>query len=102
MAARATLQGLLQDDGGLVSQVRFEWGSSRAYGMITPWQPGMSTGDTFSAELTGLGIGTYHYRAVALNGKGYGYGNDQVFSTGVQAWPISLVEYEQLHSLGVG
>jgi hypothetical protein len=40
------------------------------------------SGDTFSYDATGLSPGTlYHYRAVANNSNGTGYGNDRAFVT---------------------
>jgi hypothetical protein len=83
--ARATLNGQLVDDGGLVCEVRFEWGASTAYGFETPWVGGYTSGITFSYTLYNLAEGVpYHYRAVARNRNGVSYGNDQVFHTPVE------------------
>ena len=80
--AQATLNGRLSDDGGLVCEVRFEWGTSIEYGHITPWQGGFTSGMAFSATIYGLGEGVlYHFRAVARNAMGVGYGVDQAFVT---------------------
>lgn len=80
--AQATLNGQVVDDGGLPCSVRFEWGSTTAYGQITRWQGGLTTGMTFSATIFGLGEGVlYHFRAVAQNARGIFYGQDMSFST---------------------
>ena len=90
--AQATLNGQLVDDGGLVCDVRFEWGTSRDYGFETPWQGGFTTGMTFSATIYGLAEGVlYHFRAVAMNSAGISYGNDMAFATLVSAgMPVML------------
>jgi len=78
---QATLNGQLIDDGLLVCNVRFQWGTSTAYGSETPWQGGFTSGMTFNATLYGLAEGVpYHYRSVAMNSVGISYGNDMSFS----------------------
>lgn len=80
--AQATLNGQLVDDGGLVCNVRFEWGTTTGYGQETPWQGGFTSGMTFSATIYNLGEGVlYHFRAVARNSRGISYGNDMAFVT---------------------
>lgn len=80
--AQATLNGQLVDDGGLMCDVRFEWGTTTGYGFETPWQGGFTSGMTFSATIHGLGEGIlYHFRSVARNSQGISYGNDQSFVT---------------------
>lgn len=80
--AQATLNGQLVDDGGLVCDVRFDWGTTTDYGNETPWQGGFTSGMTFSATIYGLGEGVlYHFRAVARNSRGISYGNDMSFVT---------------------
>lgn len=80
--AQATLNGQLIDDGGLVCDVRFEWGTSTDYGMETPWVGGYTAGMTFSYTIYGLASAMpYHFRAVARNRNGVSYGNDQIIHT---------------------
>lgn len=80
--AQATLNGQIIDDGGLTCDARFEWGTTKAYGLITPWQGGFTTGSTFSATIYNLGEGVlYHFRAVARNSIGISYGQDMSFVT---------------------
>ncbi|MBZ5535406.1 MAG: S-layer homology domain-containing protein [Acidobacteriia bacterium] len=67
---------------GLGSSVVFEWGTTRAYGNMTPVQYiGNGTSNVaVSANLTGLTPNTlYHYRVVALNGAGTTQGGDVPF-----------------------
>lgn len=78
----ATLNGTLTDDGGEACDVRFQWGTTIAYGNDTAWQPGKVTGNTFSANISGLRRATtYHFRAQARNSGGTGNGADQTFYT---------------------
>jgi len=80
--AQATLNGQLADDGGLICDAWFEWGTDTNYGMVTPRQGGFVSGDLFSATISGLGEGmVYHFRAVAANARGITYGNDMAFAT---------------------
>lgn len=82
--AQATLNGQLVDDGGLVCDVRFEWGTTTDYGQETPWQGGFTSGMIFNATIYNLGEGVlYHFRAVARNSAGISYGTDMAFSTRV-------------------
>jgi signal transduction histidine kinase/sugar lactone lactonase YvrE len=67
---------------GIVSR-GFEWGTTITYGNTvfdpTPW--GFSTG-AYALPLSGLACNTtYHYRAIATNGTGAYYGDDQSFTT---------------------
>ena len=77
----STLNGTLDDDGGMACDCGFEWGLTVAYGNITPTQS-RTTGQTFSQILGGLVPGTtYHYRALATNGAGTSNGADRTFAT---------------------
>lgn len=83
--AQATLNGQLMDDGGLVCDVRFEWGTTRDYGFETPWVGGYTFGMTFSYTIYNLAEGVpYHFRAVAKNRNGVSYGNDMIIHTLVE------------------
>ena len=78
----ATLNGTLLNDGGEVCDVRFQYGTTIAYGTDTIWQPGKVAGNTFSQLITGLiPHTTYHFRAQARNGGGIGSGADETFNT---------------------
>ena len=88
--ATAVLNGTLIDDGGLVCEVRFEYGLTIAYGSNTPWQGGFSTGMTFQALVHNLPGGMAIYcRAVARNAMGTTYGAGRVFTT-IPTLPIIL------------
>lgn len=80
--ATAILNGTLLDDGGLVCEVRFDWGLTGAYGNTTPWQAGFYTGMTFQERIYNLPGGiTVYFRAVARNALGTTYGALQRFVT---------------------
>jgi streptogramin lyase len=85
----ATLTGDIDPDGSATTY-QFEWGTSTAYGSVTP-SPAATVGDdstdhTLSASLTGLAPDTvYHYRIVATDcagcASGTSYGADVSFVT---------------------
>ncbi len=77
----ATLNGMLDDDGGEACACGFEWGETDAYGNTTPTQS-RTSGESFPQAITGLTPGiTYHFRAFATNSAGTGYGSDRTFTT---------------------
>jgi hypothetical protein len=89
-----TLTGTI-DPQGWDTGYRFEYGTSTAYGASWP------TIDIDMGALTGsqpvtiylqnlLPATTYHYRLVAENGGGIGYGADQTFTT--EGYPASVVQ----------
>lgn len=71
------------DDGGGVATYRFQFGTTAAYGQVTP--AGTLSGDDkvmAATEVTGLKPETtYHFRAVASNASGTTYGPDTTFTT---------------------
>ncbi|MFI5175389.1 MAG: M12 family metallo-peptidase [Terriglobia bacterium] len=72
------------DPNGISTSVRFQWGTTAAYGNLTPNQSaGSGNSDVpIAASMTGLAANTtYHYRAVANNSAGTFNGNDMVFTT---------------------
>ena len=80
----ATLHGTLTDDGGESCQYRFEYGmvSGGPYSNNTGWTGSISTGQSFSANITGLSKGTkYYFIAQAKNGNGTGDGLEMDFLT---------------------
>ena len=79
----ATLNGVANPEGTNTT-AWFEWGTTTNYGNVTLPQPlGSGFGNTnFSQMLTGLlGSLTYHFRAVATNADGTGFGTNQSFTT---------------------
>jgi hypothetical protein len=73
------------NSGGAETTYAVQYGTSTAYGSSTPGPttlaPSTSAQGTITA-LTGLSPGTtYHYRIVASNGAGTGYGPDATFTT---------------------
>lgn len=97
--AETTINGLLEDDGGVLCDCAFEWGLTMAYGHITSLQS-KTAGQRFFEVLTGLEPDTiYHFRTMASNVHGLSYGQDRVFRTSnnlshpfVQDPLISLLE----------
>jgi hypothetical protein len=66
------------------TDVRFEYGTSVAYGQSTPSASAGEDlfGHSVDADVSGLAPGTtYHYRVVAINGIGTSNGPDQTFTT---------------------
>ena len=80
----ATLHGFLDNDGGETCQYRFEYGmaSGGPYPDNTAWTGAISTGQSFSANVTSLSKGTkYYFRAQAKNSAGTGSGTELNFLT---------------------
>jgi len=76
-----TINGFLEDDGGMLCDCAFEWGLTESYGRITPVQS-KTAGEYFSEPLTGLIPDTiYHFRAIAYNVFGLSRGSDRAFRT---------------------
>ena len=98
--AQATLNGILEDDGGETCEVRFDWGGDINYGMETLWQGGFTSGMAFNATIYNLAAGSaFHFRAVAKNSRGIAYGNDMVFSTLSPVGLVTLVSEDLLYLL---
>jgi hypothetical protein len=79
----ATLVGSI-DEIGVPTSYRFQYGPTTAYGSETPAVDLGSeiTVQPVAATLAGLNPGTtYHFRLVATNEAGMGYGHDQTFTT---------------------
>ena len=81
-AYSATLNGSV-NPGGLTTSVYFQYGPTTGYGFTTPVQT--QTGNTFrniSANISALSANHgYHFRIVAHNSAGTGYGGDRTFTT---------------------
>ena len=77
----ATLWGYLENDGGEDCTVRFEYGTTTAYGTNTSNQT-KSNDSMFSADISSLTKGQlYHYRAYANNTAASDTGDDLTFLT---------------------
>src|SRR5207302_171664 len=76
---------MVNPNGGAVSDCRFEYGSTSAYGSSVPCAslPGSGTAAVaVSAEVEGLAPNsTYHFRIVASNADATGTGGAQTFTT---------------------
>ncbi len=89
----ATLQGTVNPNG-LQTTYQFQYGTSVAYGLVSPLSPqGVGSGTSVvpvTASLTGLSPDTtYDFRLVATNSQGTGYGANLTFTTGVTPSPPS-------------
>jgi len=89
MEDEATLNGTVINDGGEACSVRFQYGTTVAYGTNTPWQTGKRTGDSVSQLITGLAeTTTYHFRVQVKNSAGTCNGSDQTFTTLTRPTPF--------------
>ena len=81
----ATLNATVNPDGVTVSECEFEYGTSEQYGASAPCSSLPGSGESpvaVSAAVIDLEPNTvYHYRIVARNAGGTGYGSDQTFTT---------------------
>ncbi len=78
----AQLNFYLVNDMGNPCVVYFEYGATLAYGQKSSKLPGQESYDTGGIDVQGLAAGMpFHFRAVAENMYGRGYGEDMVFST---------------------
>jgi hypothetical protein len=68
---------------GLITSVRFQYGTTTNYGLITASQNfSGTTTQNVSANVSGLAASTtYHFRIVATNIRGTTYGSDRIFTT---------------------
>ncbi len=95
----ATLNGVVEVDGGRAGAVRFGYGLTTAYGMITPWQQGFVTGDTFTAAVERLAEGqAYHFRAEFASSPGV-HSRDLTFSTLSDLGGVCFIDDELLRIL---
>jgi hypothetical protein len=81
----ATLNAIVNPNGGSVSDCKLEYGSSASYGSSVSCTPSPGSGNSavaVSASLGSLGANTtYHFRIVATNPGGKSEGADQSFTT---------------------
>ena len=78
----ATLNGYVSEDNGTGCTVFFQYGTTTVYGTNTSSQYPKYTGDSFSANVSGLNPGTlYHYRAFINNTNFSFNGTDMTFTT---------------------
>ncbi len=77
-----TVNGYLQNDGGLNCSLWFEWGKTTSYGNKTVNETNKTTGTKFNKNISGFDNGTfYYYRAVSNNSKATSYGYHKGFIT---------------------
>ena len=80
----ATLNGAITDTGGDNADARgFEYGLTTGYGSSVSSNGSFGI-EAFYEVASGLADNTtYHFRAMAHNSQGWGYGNDLTFTTGI-------------------
>jgi len=78
----ATLSGTITDLGGENADTRgFEYGLTTNYNLAS-YSDGLFSAEAYTANISALTCETtYHYRASAENSAGYGFGEDQQFTT---------------------
>jgi phosphodiesterase/alkaline phosphatase D-like protein len=81
----ATLNAIVNPNGGPVSDCKLEYGSSASYGSSVSCTPSPGSGNSAVAVSASLGAlsanTTYHFRIVATNPGGARSGGDQSFTT---------------------
>jgi hypothetical protein len=80
----ATLNGMVANDGGEACQYQFVYGtvSGGPYPYSTGWTGSVTTGQSFSVDVTGLAKGTkYYFVAQVKNSHGTGDGDELGFLT---------------------
>jgi thiol-disulfide isomerase/thioredoxin len=80
----ATLNGILDTDGGETCLFRFEYDidSGEPYGFNTGWSGSLNTGEDFSKTITGLKADTtYYFRAQTRNSAGSSSGAELSFTS---------------------
>ena len=105
----ATLNATVNPNEGEVSECKFEYGTSIAYGSSASCSslPGKGTSPVaVSASVTGLTANaTYHFRISATNPGGTGTGSDQTFTAAtphVYKNGLKLAEGKKLRTIGWG
>ncbi len=87
----ATLNATVNPNGQTVSECKFEYGTTEAYGKTASCTPSPGSGETpveVSASVTGLTANTtYHFRIFASNSSAAGTGSDETFKTQASCTP---------------
>jgi NHL repeat-containing protein len=83
---KATLNGVVSPEGSPVSECKFEYGTSTAYGSVKPCAEAIPTDNgehPVTAALTHLAPNgtTYHFRIAIVGGSGTVQGRDKTFTT---------------------
>jgi len=79
----ARIRGVVVNSMGQTGQVRFHYGTTTKYGIVTSWQQGFATGDEFHADIQGLSPETgYHFIAEFK-------ANPSIFSADASFWTLA-------------
>lgn len=81
-ATSAMLEGLLNSDGGVSCEVRFQWGINDTLTDSCGWMPGYTSGQGYEWLATSLAVGSnYTFRAEAKNSAGTAVSFNLTFTT---------------------
>lgn len=102
-STEASLSGTVNPSGVAVTETRFEYGTTTAYGSTAPGSPNEVPAEVESAAITGTLAGlapntTYHVRLVAANSEGSNHSGDQEFTT--QAAKPLVIEPPTVTNIG--
>jgi hypothetical protein len=92
----ATLNGIIDEDGGEPCQYSFEYDvdSGEPYSNSTSWEGSKTSGQSFSSNISGLSPGyTYYFRALAKNSSGTSYGSEFTFTTEAEFISFTITDY---------
>jgi hypothetical protein len=95
----ATLQADVDPETMHVDQCYFEWGTTSNYTSTVPCSPNPGDGSgnvRVTADLSGLGPGTYHYRLVTANLNGQAATDDQVLITAPAVTSLKTLAADQV------
>ena len=88
----ATLRGSLWNPDALLTHIGFEYGKTTSYGTTVWDRYASSPGYHFDEQVLGLEANTlYHYRAIATNDYGTGYGVDITFTTLEELFNLTFI-----------
>lgn len=98
-AHSARLNGRVSNQGYRVGSVRFQYGATVKYGMLTPWQNGFGTGDAFFADIENLSEGSAYHARAEFEGSPSVFSKDGSFSTLAEIGGLTLIDDELIHAL---
>ena len=90
-----TLNGAWNAPGASSTDVRFEYGTTPAFGLATGYITQVNPTGSYTANITGLTPNTtYYYRAMGVNNFGVGFGAMGDFTTLSYSLPIAITSQE--------
>jgi hypothetical protein len=83
----ATLNATVNPEGVKVTSCIFEYGPTTSYGSTVECEPEPGSGSSpiaVHADISGLEVGRYHFRVIAVNANGESQGEDSTFVAGAK------------------